>query len=171
MPKPVGCWPRHKRTAPVFFVSEETFAGLLLVCSRWGRSRWLTQWDRRALHFQNPIQSPEQQVEGSVRKEAGICRQPIRSTACSALCAKREARKKREQQRSQHNKTNLKQQRRVAEPIQASGNTRNHRGASSQLAALTLMSTPAPVEPPATQINRGTPASRPEKANKRRTHF
>ena len=41
-----------------FFVSEETFAGLLLVCSRWGRSRWLTQWDRRALHFQN-IQSPD----------------------------------------------------------------------------------------------------------------
>ena len=109
--------------------------------------------------------------EESSRKDAGICRQPIRSTACSALCAKREARKKRGPQRSQHNKTNLKQQRRVAEPMQASGDTRNHRGASSQLAALTLMSTPAPVEPPATQINRGTPASRPEKANKRRTHF
>ena len=54
---------------------------------------------------------------------------------------------------------NLKQQRRVAEPIQASGKTPNHRGASSQLAALTLMSTPVPVEPPHPQISRGTRAS------------
>ena len=71
-----------------------------------------------------------------------------------------------EQQRSQQNKTNLKQQRRVAEPIQASGNTPNHRGASSQLAALTLMSTPVPVEPPDPQINRGTRASRAKRQTK-----
>ena len=134
-----------------FSVSEETFAGLLLVCSRWGRSRWLTQWDRRALHFQNPIQSPERKRGVSERK---ISRQESRHHPAT----KREA-TKREQQGSRHNKTNLKQQRRVAEPIQASGNTSSHRGASSQLAALTLMSTPVPAELPHPQISRGTGAS------------
>ena len=88
-----------------FFVSEETFAGLLLVRSRWGRSRWLTQWDRRALHFQNPIQR-------------GVSKRRISAQGSRHLPAtEHEARKKRERKVSaQQNKPEAV--RRVAEPIQ-----------------------------------------------------
>ena len=81
-----------------FSVSEGTFVGLLLVCSRWGRSRWLTQWDRRALHFQNPIQSPE--------RKRGVSKRRISAQGSRHLPAtEREARKKRERKVSaQQNK-------------------------------------------------------------------
>ena len=156
--KPAGCWPRHKRTAPVFPSLKKRLQGSSLLLLSGEEAEVGTMGAGGPSIFRTPFREGPAKEE-SARKEAGIRRQPSVRQG------------KREQQRSQHNKINLKQQRRVGEPIQASGNTSKHRGASSQLAALTLMSTPEPAEPPHPQISRGTPASRPEKANKRRMHF
>ena len=118
--------------------------------------------------FRAPIQRG-QQSEESARKEAGIRRQPSREAT------------KREQQSSNHNKTNLKQQRRrhCANGIHLVSPNPSRPEATRaatvvqalSFAALTLMSTPVPVEPPATQINRGTSASPPRKGEQKAHTF
>ena len=79
--KPAGRWLRRKRTAPAFFVSEGTFARLLLVGFHWGRSRWLTQWEQQGPPSPNDsepgTQVTGQQVRSATRILAGSRHNPV----------------------------------------------------------------------------------------------